>query len=89
MGPLGCVSLRKKDKVILPPLYWQAGIVEYWLIDVRDQRMDFDIFRRGPKNDVAVRKTGGWLKSSVFDVSFRLERKTDKRGNPVFSLLAK
>ncbi len=82
-------SSVKKDKVILPPLYWQASIAEYWLVDVREERMDFDIFRRGPKNYVPVRKAGGWLKSGVFDLSFRLERKIDKRGNPVFSLLVR
>ncbi len=82
-------SSVKKDKITLPPLYWQAGIFEYWLVDVRGERTEFDMFRRGPRGFVPVRKQGGWLKSNVFELSFRLEKKFDKRGNPMFSLLVR
>jgi Putative restriction endonuclease len=82
-------SSVKKDKVTLPPLYWRAGIFEYWLVDVRDERLDFDIFRRGPRGFVPTRKQAGWLRSSVFDLSFRLVKKLDKRGNPLFALLVR
>jgi hypothetical protein len=79
-------SSVKKDKITLPPLYWQAQISEYWLVDVRGERQEFDIFRHAAKGYVPARKQGGWVKSSVFEHSFRLVRKRDKRGNPSFSL---
>lgn len=79
-------SSVKKDKITLLELYWDAGISEYWIVDVREDRCEFDILRRGAKGYQAVRKTGGWLKSTVFDGAFRLSRTADKRGNPVFTL---
>ncbi|MCI0681099.1 MAG: Uma2 family endonuclease [Gemmataceae bacterium] len=79
-------SSVKKDMADLMTLYWRASIAEYWLVDGRGERCDFDIFRRGAKGYQPVRKPGGWLKSGVFDASFHLSKATDKRGNPVFSL---
>lgn len=79
-------SSVKKDKRILPQLYWQAEVKEYWLVDVREDRCDFDIFRHGPRGYHAARKQAGWLKSNVFGLSFRLLCDQDKRGHPVFTL---
>jgi Uma2 family endonuclease len=79
-------SSVKKNKRTLPPLYWQAKISEYWLVDARDQRLDFDILRHTPRGYVPNRKQGGWVKSNVFGCSFRLSRNMDKRGHPVFAV---
>src|SRR5438128_2182346 len=65
-------SSVEKDTEILPELYWRAGIQEYWLVDARNERLAFDIFRHGPQGYVANRKQGGWIKSAVFGKSFRL-----------------
>jgi Uma2 family endonuclease len=77
----------RKDKVILRQLYWQAGVSEYWLVDVRGQRLDFDILRRASRGYVAVRKKDGWLKSSVFGNSFQLVRDMSEMGYPEYTLM--
>ncbi len=79
-------SSVKKDTIILPELYWKAGIEEYWLVDVRGERLRFDIFRHTPNGYQATRKQGGWVKSSVFGKSFRLLRQFDDEGNPEYTL---
>ena len=79
-------SSVEKDTETLPDFYWRAGIPEYWLVDARGNRLEFDIFRHESSGYVPVRKHAGWLKSRVFDKSFRLSRQTDEAGNPEYSL---
>jgi Uma2 family endonuclease len=77
----------QKDTVELLDLYWKAGVLEYWLVDVREEPIAFTIFKRGRKGFVAVRpQKGGWLRSSVFGRSFRLTRGTDPLGDPQYVL---
>jgi hypothetical protein len=59
---------------------------EYWLVDARTARLQFDIFRHEPDGYAAGRKQRGWLKSHVFGKSFRLSRRIDDEGNPEYSL---
>lgn len=75
-----------KDTVVLRQAYWQAGILEYWLVDARQEPVRFDIFRRTAKRYVATRKRDGWLKSSVFGKSFRLTLRTNPLGHPEYTL---
>ena len=75
-----------KDKETLHDLYWQAGVREYWLVDVRRDREEFDIFRHTSRGYVVTRKSGGWLKSAVFGKSFRLTCGKDERGDPEYTL---
>jgi Uma2 family endonuclease len=75
-----------KDTKRLRELYWRAGIPEYWLVDVRGERLSFEILRRTAKGYVATRNVGGWLKSSAFGKSFRLTRRMDELGNPEYAL---
>jgi Uma2 family endonuclease len=82
-------SSEEKDTEQMPALYWRAGIPEYWLIDVRADRLDFRILRRGPEGYVAVRPRGGWLKSRVFGKSFRLTSRVDPLGYPEYTLSVK
>ena len=63
-------SSVQKDTEVLRDVYWELGVEEYWLVDARGQRLDFDILRRGAKGYASVRKPGGWLRSSVFGASF-------------------
>ena len=66
-------SSVEKDTVLLFDAYFQAGVLEYWLIDARDEAdIRFDIYRRGAKGFTAVRKAKGWVKSDVFARKFRL-----------------
>jgi Uma2 family endonuclease len=76
----------EKDTKRLRDLYWRAGIPEYWIVDVRGERLSFEILRHTAKGYVATRNVGGWLKSSVFGKSFRLTRRTDEDGNPEYEL---
>jgi Uma2 family endonuclease len=82
-------SSVQKDTVELPELYWKAGIEEYWLVDVREGALRFDILRRGPKGYVAVSPRGDWTKSRVFDKSFRLVGKEGDLGLSEFTLEVK
>lgn len=82
-------SSTTKDAVTLRQAYWEAGIPEYWLVDARGDRLDFRIFKHGPKGYTETRKQGGWVKSSVFGKSFRLVRGTDRSNNPRFTLEVK
>lgn len=82
-------SSVEKDTEILKELYWKAGIREYWLVDARDERLEFDIFRRTSRGYSATLKSGGWMKSAVFGQSFRLTRRTDELGHPEFTLRAR
>ncbi|HKI36078.1 MAG TPA: Uma2 family endonuclease [Gemmataceae bacterium] len=75
-----------KDTKRLFKMYWEAGIKEYWLVDVRGERLSFEIYRHAAKGYVATRKKDGWLKSKVFGKSFRLTRAEDRFGNPRYGL---
>jgi Uma2 family endonuclease len=79
-------SSVQKDTKRLFKAYWDAGIKEYWLVDVRGERLSFDIFRRKASGYVAVGKRGGWPKSQVFGKSFRLTRDEDRFGHPRYRL---
>ena len=79
-------SSERKDSETLHELYWQAGIREYWLVDARGDRLEFDIFRRTSRGYSATPKIGGWMKSAVFGHAFRLARRTDELGHPEFTL---
>jgi Uma2 family endonuclease len=72
--------------VILPDLCWRAGIPEYWVVDARADRLEFDIFGRRSDGYAPTRKQAGWLKSRVFGRSFRLPRHLDDAGNPEYTL---
>lgn len=82
-------SSVKKDTVTLRDLYWRAGIQEYWLVDARGEKLEFDILRHGANGYVASRKQQGWIKSAVFGKSFRLRARIDRHGHPEFALLVR
>jgi Uma2 family endonuclease len=78
-----------KDTELLLKLYWKAGVAEYWLVDSRDKEPQLRIYRRGPSRYTAVRNTAGWIKSTVFDKSFRLVRRDTGHGVSEFTLEVK
>lgn len=79
-------SSVSKDTSVLRDLYWRAGIDEYWLVDARGEELKFDIFQKSAEGYVATDQQSGWLKSSVFDKSFRLLGAEDPLGHPEFTL---
>jgi hypothetical protein len=79
-------SSEFKDNEKLRQGYWDAGIPEYWLVDARTQPPQFDILRYNSRGYSAARKQQGWLKSRVFDKSFRLLQRTNALGHPEYTL---
>lgn len=75
-----------KDDVTLRQAYWEAGIREYWLVDVRKSPSVFDILHHTSRGYATRRKKDGWVKSEVFGKHFRLSRSTNALGHPEFSL---
>jgi Uma2 family endonuclease len=78
-----------KDTDRLLELYFRAGISEYWLVDARNEEIQFDIFRPGRKGFSAVRKAAGYARSTVFGKSFRFTRELDESADPEFALLVR
>ena len=82
-------SSVSKDTEWLRDLYWKAGIAEYWLVDCRGERVDFDILRHTAGGYSATSKSAGWMESAVFGHSFLLTRQSDEMGQPEYTLEAR
>ena len=76
----------QKDTVVLRDLYWQANSPEYWLVDVRSDRLEFDLLKHGRLGYVSTRKQAGWVRSGVLGRAFRLSCRPDSLGNPEYTL---
>ena len=79
-------SSVKKDYELLREAYWNAEIREYWLVDARGERLEFQILKHTSRGYTSIRKVGGWLKSPVFRKSFRLTAAKNRLGQPDFEL---
>jgi hypothetical protein len=79
-------TTEQREVVELRRAYWEAGIPEYWIVDVRNEALRFDILRRTVRGYSNSRKQGGWVKSVVFDKSFRLLMRADEFGDPEYTL---
>ncbi|MBI2478008.1 MAG: Uma2 family endonuclease [Planctomycetia bacterium] len=79
-------SSVEKDKKILPDLYYRAGVREYWVIDARAGRIEFDIMDRGATCFDSNISPDGWVDSEVFGRRFRLSVQTDPLGHPAYLL---
>jgi Uma2 family endonuclease len=77
----------RKDTVLLRELYFKAGISEYWLVDVREGVISFDILQWTPEGYVAAPRVDGWIVSRVFGKKFQLQRKSDPLGHLQFVVL--
>jgi len=80
---------RRKDSVVLRELYWKAGVTEYWLVDVRDGALSFEILRHTADGYVASGGEERWISSGVFGKRFQLDRRVDPLGHPQFVVLVK
>jgi Uma2 family endonuclease len=74
----------RKDTLVLPDSYWEAGIPEYWLIDARGPEPKFDILSHSPAGYVPTEATSAGVFSKVFNRSFRLVQSVDPLGHPEF-----
>jgi Uma2 family endonuclease len=77
-------SSVRKDTILLRDLYFRAGVQEYWLVDVRDGAMSFEILQRTSEGFVAVPAGNGWIASKVLGKKFQLQKKSDPLGHPLF-----
>jgi Uma2 family endonuclease len=76
-----------KDLNRLPPLYFQAGVRELWLVDARRDPLQFTIHRRGAAGfEPVVADREGFSESVVFDRRFSLARRRDELGLWVYDL---
>lgn len=80
-------SSEAKDTQRLPVAYYDAGVPEFWLFDVRGQRLDFHIHRRGPNGFERVPvEPDGFRHSGVFKRWFRLSRRPGRAGGWQYEL---
>jgi Uma2 family endonuclease len=79
-------SSVNKDTVKLLDRYHRAGVPEYWLIDVRDGKLNFTILIHHPDGYRPAPVKAVWQKSKIFGKQFRLIRLTNRRGRPAFRL---
>lgn len=73
-------SSQRKDTKLLIDGYHRAGVSEYWLIDAREEEVDFRILIWTTEGYVAAPDEAGWRHSDVFSSSFRLDRSRDRMG---------
>jgi len=71
-------SSRRKDFVTLRDLYFQAGVDEYWLVDVRGDTPYFRILTRGDDQFHAASE-GDWQTSPLLCREFQLVRQLDPK----------
>jgi len=76
----------KKDKVELREAYHKAGVREYWIIDARSPKVDFQILHWRKTGYVAAPHKDGWQRSRVFGRSFQLKRSRNRRGGWRYTL---
>jgi Uma2 family endonuclease len=68
-----------KDTKRLPPAYFKAGVLEFWLVDARGEELLFVIHGRGQGRFEALpRDDEGFQRSEVLQGRFRLDRKRDR-----------
>jgi Uma2 family endonuclease len=63
-----------KDTVLLRERYHLAGVTEYWLIDAREEDLQFEILRHTPAGYQPVPAADGWVRSGVLGARVRLDR---------------
>jgi Uma2 family endonuclease len=69
-----------KDARRLRAAYHRAGIPEYWLVDARGTKIDFQVLHWRKAAYAAAPKSSDWQRSKVFDREFRLIRERARLG---------
>jgi Uma2 family endonuclease len=82
-------SSVKKDTQTLKDNCAKAGVDEYWLVDARGPALLFQIWCLQDGNYALAANEDGWLASTVFGHSFKLEQGKDRLGHPQFELLVR
>ena len=83
-------SSVSKDTKRLPPIYFKAGVREFWLIDARSEELRFVIHGRGSRRFVPQPSDAkGFQRSAVLKRKFSLQRDRDRRGRWRYDLRVK
>ena len=83
-------SSVRKDTKRLPKAYWQAGVLEYWLVDARREELFFRIHQRGDADyQPALMDDESYQYSAVLDCWYRLDRSRNPRGRLQYVLREK
>lgn len=82
-------SSEEKDGQSLLKRYHEAGVREYWLIDARDDAIDFKLFVWQPGGFEVAESNDGWNASQVFRRAFKLTRSRDQVGRWQYDLLTR
>lgn len=69
-----------KDLIERKQAYFAAGIPEYWIVDARQQELEFLILLRSADGYVVAERGDGWFHSTIFEQDFRLHRQRDEFG---------
>lgn len=76
-----------KDSRQLFQKYFEAGVLEYWLVDARGDDLAFQIYRRGKSGFMrASRDRQGFQKSQVLQARYRFEREDDRNDTWFYTL---
>jgi len=76
-----------KDRVELLRDYAAVGFLEYWLVDARHEKLEFQLLQlAGGSYQETPADPEGWLSSAVWGRSFKLEAGSDRLGQPRFRL---
>ena len=77
----------RKDMIELPKSYFDAGIVEYWVIIPTDDGVDFRLMTRGEKEFEPARPDAeGYVYSAVLKRSFLMTRTVNRIGKYKYRL---
>jgi Uma2 family endonuclease len=82
-------SSVRRDTKLLRAAYHRAGIPEYWLIDGTRDPIKWELLRHEANGYVPTRAVRGWVRSDIFNHSFKFERSRDPMGNWRYSLRSK
>lgn len=77
-----------KDTTRLWSAYFEAGVQEYWVVDVRPGHFKFEIWERGEQQfQLAAESSDGYCQSHVLMARYRLERHDRSGGRKGYDLL--
>jgi Uma2 family endonuclease len=75
-------SSIRKDTKVLPQKYYEAGVVEYWIVDCRaEETFKFEVLQRSSvAYEIAEADAEGFIASTAIPYRFRLTRARDPLG---------
>lgn len=80
-------SSKTKDRDQLPGAHFNAGVLEYWIVDARRNEVSLDVLVRGAEGyRTQTPDDTGFSRSEVVNADVRLVRRRERAGLVVFRL---